>query len=61
MDSEYVETLPPGKHSTKGLGESFPDPNGSYATEEGVVIPMGHATSSPASHSYHLDYNEYLF
>ncbi len=60
MDSEYVETLPPGKNSTKGLGQSFPDPDHNYTTEEGVVIPMGCATSITLPVHRSLIYNEYL-
>ncbi|KAH9512499.1 Poly [ADP-ribose] polymerase 1, partial [Bulinus truncatus] len=40
-NSEYVTKLPKGKHSTKGIGKTCPDPKGNYVTPEGVVIPMG--------------------
>ena len=56
--SEYVEKLPEGKHSTKGLGRTAPDPSGNYTTKEGMVIPMGPGNSSSVL-STALLYNEY--
>ena len=55
-----MDKLPAGKHSTKGLGRTTPDPAGSYTTDEGVVIPMGRGTSSSVGNTSLL-YNEYPF
>ncbi len=38
--SKYVDKLPAGKHSTKGLGRTASTTDGHKTTEEGVVIPM---------------------
>lgn len=56
--SKYVEKLPAGKHSTKGIGKTAPDPSNSYTTDEGVVIPMGKGMQD-ASTKTSLLYNEY--
>jgi len=58
--SKYVEKLPKGKHSTKGLGRTAPDPSGNYTTKEGVVIPMGPGNSTSVNNTSLL-YNEYPF
>ena len=56
--ASYITQLPKGKHSTKGVGRTAPDPAGGYTTPDGTLIPMGkgvnnfHQTSS-------LLYNEY--
>ncbi len=44
--SKYVDNLPAGKHSTKGLGRTAPTTDGHKTTEEGVVIPMGKGSST---------------
>ena len=56
--SEYVTKLPAGKHSTKGIGSTMPDPSGYKVTKSGVVIPMGKSTRSGAGYTSLL-YNEY--
>ncbi len=56
--SKYIEKLPPGKHSTKGLGRTAPSTDGIKTTEEGVVIPMGKGVSTDIQHTSLL-YNEY--
>ena len=53
-----MEKLPAGKHSTKGLGRTAPDPSEAYTTDEGVVIPMGKGEKSSVDKSSLL-YNEY--
>ena len=37
----YAGNLPPGKHSTKGMGRNGPDPANAEKLEDGVVVPMG--------------------
>ena len=57
-NSEYVEQLPEGRHSTKGLGTTAPDPSGNYTSEDGVLIPMGYGKRTSVDHTS-LFYNEY--
>ena len=56
--SEYISKLPPGKHSTKGLGRTAPDPSMYKTTDTGAIIPLGKGTSSTVQHTSLL-YNEY--
>ncbi|GFO48668.1 poly [ADP-ribose] polymerase [Plakobranchus ocellatus] len=56
--SLYVNPLPKGKHSTKGLGRTCPDPAGNFCSPDGVVIPMGKGVDSGIDGSSLL-YNEY--
>ncbi|KAL0966309.1 hypothetical protein UPYG_G00293700 [Umbra pygmaea] len=53
--------LPPGKHSTKGLGQTGPDPKNSV-TLDGVTVPMGPGikTGVGAGGGYSLLYNEFI-
>ncbi len=39
--AEFVTQLPAGKHSTKGLGRTAPDPTHFKTTDSGAVIPLG--------------------
>lgn len=57
--SEYVNKLPKGKHSTKGLGRTHPDPSEYYTDSNGVVIPIGKGVDSGVKNSSLL-YNEYI-
>lgn len=57
--SEYVTKLPKGKHSTKGIGQTCPDPSGSYKSPDGVEIPMGKGIDSGITDSSLL-YNEFI-
>ncbi|KAJ7313022.1 hypothetical protein JRQ81_004284 [Phrynocephalus forsythii] len=56
-----AEKLPPGKHSTKGLGKLAPSPANSI-TLDGAVIPMGPAVETGVvnPHGYTLNYNEFI-
>ena len=56
--SKYVDKLPAGKHSIKGLGRTAPTTDGHKTTEEGVVIPMGKGSSTAVDNTSLL-YNEY--
>ncbi|XP_063703096.1 poly [ADP-ribose] polymerase isoform X2 [Culicoides brevitarsis] len=57
--AHYVEKLPAGKHSVKGVGKTFPDPNNVNVREDGVEIPYGKPMSDPSIRS-DLLYNEYI-
>lgn len=37
----YASNLPPGKHSTKGVGRTGPRPENAVTLDGGVKIPMG--------------------
>uniref|UniRef100_A0A8C7K1G6 Poly [ADP-ribose] polymerase n=1 Tax=Oncorhynchus kisutch TaxID=8019 RepID=A0A8C7K1G6_ONCKI len=53
--------LPAGKHSTKGLGQTSPDPRNAV-TLNGVTVPMGPGmkTGVGAGGGYSLLYNEFI-
>ncbi|XP_048732716.1 poly [ADP-ribose] polymerase 1-like [Ostrea edulis] len=57
--SDYIDKLPKGKHSCKGMGMTCPDPKGTYTTPDGVVIPMGKGSNSTCGHTSLL-YNEFI-
>ncbi|KAK4317648.1 hypothetical protein Pmani_011270 [Petrolisthes manimaculis] len=57
--AEYVEKLPKGKHSTKGVGRTCPDPSQSIKLEDGVEVPLGKGTSADVSRTSLL-YNEFI-
>ncbi|KAK2822747.1 hypothetical protein Q5P01_022812 [Channa striata] len=62
VDADYeANNLPPGKHSTKGLGQTGPDPKNSV-TLDGVTVPMGPGkkTGVGKNTGYSLLYNEYI-
>lgn len=57
--AEYVEKLPPNKHSTKGLGRTCPDPKDTVKLEGDVEVPLGKGCSSNVKNTSLL-YNEYI-
>ncbi|KAL8613750.1 hypothetical protein ACOMHN_029607 [Nucella lapillus] len=57
--ASYVTKLPKGKHSTKGIGMTTPDPAGFHTTKDGLVIPMGPSSKADIAYSSLL-YNEYI-
>ncbi|XP_051725974.1 poly [ADP-ribose] polymerase 2 [Ctenopharyngodon idella] len=62
LDADYsADQLPSGKHSTKGLGQTAPDPN-NYVTLDGVTVPMGPSVKTGVGQKggYTLLYNEYI-
>lgn len=62
LDADYeANKLPSGKHSTKGLGQTGPDPKNSI-TLDGVTVPMGPGvrTGATRSNGYSLLYNEFI-
>ncbi|XP_035527134.1 poly [ADP-ribose] polymerase 2 [Morone saxatilis] len=62
LDADYeAHKLPPGKHSTKGLGQTGPDPKNAV-TLDGVTVPMGPGVKTGVGkhNSYSLLYNEYI-
>ncbi|XP_032388428.1 poly [ADP-ribose] polymerase 2 isoform X1 [Etheostoma spectabile] len=62
LDADYeANNLPPGKHSTKGLGQTGPDPKNSV-TLDGVTVSMGPGvkTGVGKNNCYSLLYNEFI-
>uniref|UniRef100_A0A8C1E657 Poly [ADP-ribose] polymerase n=1 Tax=Cyprinus carpio carpio TaxID=630221 RepID=A0A8C1E657_CYPCA len=62
VDADHnADQLPSGKHSTKGLGQTAPDPN-NYVALDGVTIPMGPSVKTGVGQKggYTLLYNEYI-
>uniref|UniRef100_UPI001ED80A29 poly [ADP-ribose] polymerase 2 n=1 Tax=Scatophagus argus TaxID=75038 RepID=UPI001ED80A29 len=62
LDADYeANNLPAGKHSTKGLGQTGPDPKNSV-TLDGVTVPMGPCVKTGVGkrNSYSLLYNEFI-
>lgn len=58
--ADYIEKLPKGKHSCKGVGKSEPDPTESVTINDGVEIPLGKGITDVDKDSTLL-YNEYPF
>ncbi|XP_072398728.1 poly [ADP-ribose] polymerase [Diabrotica undecimpunctata] len=57
LQADYIEKLPKGKHSCKGVGMTHPDP--SVVKKIGdIEVPVGKGVSSDAKSS--LLYNEYI-
>nr|XP_055057622.1 poly [ADP-ribose] polymerase 2 isoform X2 [Misgurnus anguillicaudatus] len=62
LDSNYeADKLPFGKHSTKGLGQTAPDPN-NHVILDGATVPMGPCVKTGVGQrgGYSLLYNEYI-
>uniref|UniRef100_A0A668ATM8 Poly [ADP-ribose] polymerase n=1 Tax=Myripristis murdjan TaxID=586833 RepID=A0A668ATM8_9TELE len=62
LDADYeANKLPAGKHSTKGLGQTGPDPTNSV-TLDGATVPMGPSVKTGVGKAggYSLLYNEYI-
>ena len=55
--AEYIEVPPPGKHSTKGIGKTEPDPS-DCAEIDGVHVPLGKGVKRELESD--LLYNEYV-
>lgn len=58
--AEYIEKLPPGKHSCKGIGATHPDPDHSVVIEDGVEVPLGPGKPMLERRQTSLLYNEYI-
>lgn len=58
-NAEYIEKLPTGKHSTKGVGKTQPDSSQMHTREDGVIIPLGKQVSDNKLRTSLL-YNEYI-
>ncbi|KAL3055561.1 hypothetical protein OYC64_018266 [Pagothenia borchgrevinki] len=61
MADYEAQNLPAGKHSTKGLGQTGPNPKNAV-TLDGMTVPMGPGgnTGTSSDGRYHLLYNEFI-
>lgn len=57
--AEYVTQLPMDKHSVKGVGKTYPNPDECIVREDGVKIPLGKSVTDSKIKSSLL-YNEYI-
>ena len=57
--AHYVEKLPAGKLSCKGLGRTAPDPAETVTTDSGAAVPLG-APKPTGVEDSSLLYNEYI-
>lgn len=57
--AEMITELPKGKHSVKGMGQSYPNPVESLILSDGVEVPLGRAVHDLGMDSSLL-YNEYI-
>lgn len=55
----YINKLPDGKHSVKGIGKTAPDPSMAHTCEDGVIIPLGKGITNDKLRS-ELLYNEFI-
>lgn len=58
LRADYIEKLPKGKHSCKGVGRTHPDPK-NVQDINGVEVPLGEPTDSTTKNCSLL-YNEYI-
>ncbi|VDK72423.1 unnamed protein product [Litomosoides sigmodontis] len=59
INAKSIEKPSKGKHSVKGLGQTIPDPNEYFLTEDGVTIPMGKLVDTKRQ-DLTLLYNEFV-
>jgi len=57
--SDFITKLPPGKHSTKGIGRTAPDPAMTVKLDDGLEIPLGPGVTT-SHQATSLLYNEYI-
>ncbi|KAL4362846.1 hypothetical protein GQ457_04G027370 [Hibiscus cannabinus] len=57
--AKYIEKLPKGKHSTKGLGKKVPKKSDFVKWKDDVIVPCGKPVPSNVKDS-ELMYNEYI-
>lgn len=58
-NAEFITKLPSNKHSTKGLGQTAPNPKEAVTTDDGVEIPLGKPKKTNVADTCLL-YNEYI-
>lgn len=56
---KYVEKLPAGKHSVKGVGKTQPNPKEAIKTENDIIVPLGKLKTNNKLQTSLL-YNEFI-
>lgn len=57
--AKFVTELPIDKNSVKGVGQTYPNPQGMFTRSDGVIIPSGTPVTDQGINSTLL-YNEYI-
>ena len=57
--ADYIEKLPKGKHSCKGVGKTTPNPS-EKAEIDGAEVPFGKGVKQSQVEQTDLLYNEYI-
>lgn len=57
--ANYIKKLPNDKHSVKGIGRTYPDPNEVHTMKDSVKIPYGKPIED-SNIASDLLYNEYI-
>ena len=58
--ADYIEKLPSGMHSCKGVGRTEPDPKDFATIEDGIKVPFGSGVKNATVQGTSLLYNEYI-
>eukprot|EP00761_Pharyngomonas_kirbyi_P003059 gb/GECH01003063.1/.p1 GENE.gb/GECH01003063.1/~~gb/GECH01003063.1/.p1 ORF type:complete len:129 (+),score=28.14 gb/GECH01003063.1/:1-387(+) len=58
--AQFMNKPPQGKHSTKGIGATQPDPQEDVYQDDGTKIPLGKPSSTPLDQRSSLLYNEFI-
>ena len=55
-----ASNLPAGKHSTKGVGRTQPDPKETVTLPGNILVPLGKGTPTNRPDAQSLEYNEFI-
>ncbi|KAF5305635.1 hypothetical protein FQR65_LT07716 [Abscondita terminalis] len=58
--AKYVEKLPKGKHSVKGVGRTEPDPESTVKIKSDIEVPVGKGIQPKRPQNSALLYNEFI-
>ena len=60
-DIKLPQSMEKGKNSIKVAGMNYPDENGNYSDEEGIIIPTGKIlVNQDSNRKSYFDFNEYI-
>uniref|UniRef100_A0A1Y1KWX6 Poly [ADP-ribose] polymerase n=1 Tax=Photinus pyralis TaxID=7054 RepID=A0A1Y1KWX6_PHOPY len=59
-NASYIEKLPKGKHSVKGVGRTEPDPKETIKLKDNTEVPLGKGIQMDLQKNTSLLYNEYI-
>lgn len=57
--ANFIEQLPKGKNSVKGIGKTYPNPDEAIIRDDGVIVPLGTSVTD-LNIEGDLMYNEYV-